>query len=69
MRRPFGSRRRNWGRGSNASGAVQTDPEFVAQIAPLGGLDFRHEKLVDTGTGYEACLLVCGYPKPYPPTG
>lgn len=63
MRRPFGSRRRNWGRGSNASGAVQTDLEFIARIAPLGGLDFRHEKLVDTGTGYEACLLVCGYPK------
>lgn len=39
------------------------NPAFIADIAPLGNVNFQHEKFVSTGSGYEACLYVFGYPK------
>lgn len=38
--------------------------EFMNEIAPQGGITFDvNEKLISTGTGYEACIYVYGYPK------
>ncbi len=37
--------------------------EFISKVMPLGGLDFSHERFAQTGTGYEACIYVYGYPK------
>lgn len=39
------------------------NPEFIADMAPLGGIDFSHEKFIKTGTGYEACIYIYEYPK------
>ena len=39
------------------------NPEFIAEVGPVGGIDFTHERLIKTGTGYEACLYVYSYPK------
>lgn len=38
--------------------------EFLAEIGPQGGITFNvNEKIISTGTGYEACIYVYGYPK------
>lgn len=38
------------------------DVGFLAQVAPIGGVSFADEKFIATGTGYEACIYIYGYP-------
>ena len=33
------------------------NPQFIESVSPLGGIDFTHEKFIQTGGGYEACIL------------
>ena len=42
---------------------ARINPAFVADVAPIGGISFEHERFIRTGTGYEACLYVYSYPK------
>lgn len=42
---------------------VPINGEFISRIGPSGGVDFSHERYVTTGSGYETCLTVFGYPK------
>lgn len=42
---------------------LKLNQEFIKSISPLGGIDFSDPKYVQTGTGYEACLYIYGYPK------
>ncbi len=39
------------------------DPRFCDTYGPQTGISFRHEKFVQTGDGYEACLYIYKYPK------
>lgn len=39
------------------------DLKLLAKIQPQGGITFRDESVIKTGTGYEACLMVYEYPK------
>ena len=39
------------------------DPRFCDSYGPQTGISFRHEKFVQTGDGYEACLYIYKYPK------
>lgn len=38
------------------------DLKLMARIQPQGGITFRDESIIKTGTGYEACLMVYEYP-------
>lgn len=42
---------------------LKINKEFINEIAPLGGIDFTDCAYTRTGTGYEACLYIYGYPK------
>lgn len=39
------------------------DLKLLAKIQPQGGITFKDEQVIVTGTGYEACLIVYEYPK------
>ena len=39
------------------------NPQFIESVSPLGGIDFTHEKFIQTGGGYEACIYIYEYPK------
>lgn len=39
------------------------DLDFISRVGTAGGLNFDDEKYVKSGTGYEACLFIYGYPK------
>lgn len=39
------------------------NPQFIENVSPLGGIDFTHEKFIQTGGGYEACIYIYEYPK------
>ena len=34
------------------------NPQFIESVSPLGGIDFTHEKFIQTGGGYEACIYI-----------
>lgn len=40
----------------------EVDIQLLSQIQPAGGIHFRDEEIVTTGTGYEACLHVYQFP-------
>lgn len=44
-------------------GRLKSDAEFVAQTGPVGGVNFDHDKYIRTGSGYEMCLYIHGFPK------
>lgn len=50
----------NFGKKERNEALYQAD--FIAEIAPVGGIDFTDSRYIETGAGYEACLLVSGYP-------
>ena len=29
------------------------NPQFIESVSPLGGIDFTHEKFIQTGGGYD----------------
>lgn len=39
------------------------DPAFCDENGPQTGISFRHERFVQVGDGYEACLYIYHYPK------
>lgn len=42
------------------------DPYLLEQVQPNGGVTFKHEDYILTGTGYQTCLHVYAYPKSLP---
>lgn len=46
-----------------AEDQLKADAAFVAQTGPVGGVNFDHDKYVRTGSGYEMCLYIHGYPQ------
>ncbi|WP_287971673.1 VirB4 family type IV secretion system protein [Blautia sp.] len=42
------------------------DPYLLEQIQPNGGVTFKHEDYILTGTGYQTCIHVYAYPKSLP---
>lgn len=39
------------------------DIEFINKISPIGGVTFSDPAYTKTGTGYETCVYIYGYPK------
>lgn len=44
---------------------IQINPKLFVSVQPKGGISFKDEKFIKTGSGYEACITIDDYPAGY----